>query len=99
MNNCTKFKFLSVLCVVAFCFTSCNSTKVKSPHQMIKDNEIELAKGQFQMPSDINGIDEDGNTVLHLAAKINDPDLITFFMIKGADAELKNYESNTCKQR
>ena len=47
------------------------------------------------MPSDNNGIDEDGNTVLHLAAKINDPDLITFFMIKGADAELKNYESNT----
>ena len=48
---------------------------------MIRDNEIEAAKGQFQMPSDINGIDKEGNTVLHLAAERDDADLITYFMI------------------
>ena len=98
MNKSKTVQLLFAICLLSFSFTSCLSTKSsgsKTPHEMIKNNEIDAAKGQFLMPSDINGVDEDGNTVLHLAAQINDADLITFFMIKGADAELKNYESNT----
>jgi ankyrin repeat protein len=93
MSKFIKIKVLSAVAFLSVCFAGCNSTK--TPHQMIRDNEIEAAKGQFQMPSDINGIDKDGNTVLHLAAERDDADLITYFMIKGADSELKNYNSDT----
>lgn len=89
------------LVVTALVLTGCVTSKQPksdesgTPHQLIKENKIDAAKNQFMMPSDINGIDADGNTVLHLAAQINDPDLITFFIIKGADTELKNYNSET----
>ena len=66
-----------------------------TPQEMIKNNMIEEAKGEFAISSDINAVDEDGNTVLHLAAKINDADLVTYFIVKGADPELKNYDSDT----
>jgi len=91
-------KIILSVCVLSLFFFGCNSTKQEeklTPHQMIKKNLIDQAKGQFMMPSDINEIDEDGNTVLHLAAALNDADLCTFFIIKGADTELKNYESDT----
>lgn len=91
-------KILLLLSALTVFFISCQSTKETqplTPHQMLKQNLIDEAKGQFMMPSDINGVDEDGNTVLHLAAKLNDADLCTFFIIKGADTELKNYDSDT----
>ncbi len=66
-----------------------------TPHQLIRQNRIDEAKQEFMMPSEINSADEDGNTVLHLAAQIDDPDLVSYFIIKGADPELKNYEGDT----
>lgn len=88
-------KKIFFLCLVCFTFFACKSTKTLTPHEMIKENKIDEAKSQFMMPSDINSVDENGNTVLHLAAQINDPDLCTFFIIKGADTELKNNNSDT----
>ncbi len=82
-------------------FSGCASTspasdsKKQSPQELIRQNRIEEAKQEFMMPSDINAMDEDGNTVLHLAAQIDDADLVTYFIIKGADPELKNYEGDT----
>lgn len=94
MSKKIVYSLFITICVLS----GCKSNKVEqklTPHQMIKNNLIDAAKGQFQMLSDINGIDHDGNTVLHLAAERNDEDLCTYFIIKGADAELKNFNSET----
>ena len=91
-------KTILLLIVLSLAFTACKSTKAAAkltPHQLLKNNMVEQAKNEFMAPSEINEIDEDGNTVLHLAALRNDGDLCTFFIIKGADTELKNYESDT----
>lgn len=85
-----KGNFIFVLfafCVLNFYF-GCATTK-KTPHQLIEDKEYEAAMQEFDVPR-INETDNDGNTVLHLAAKANNPNLISFFMAKGADPELKN---------
>lgn len=96
MNKKYCWGLFFTVCIFTGCLTTKSSEETKeTPHQMIKDNKIEAAKNQFQMPSDINGIDADGNTVLHLAAELDDADLVTFFMIKGADPELKNFDSDT----
>ncbi|MCQ2592375.1 MAG: ankyrin repeat domain-containing protein [Treponema sp.] len=91
-----KLFFITIAAV--FTFAGCQSSKAApelSPQQLIKDGQIEAARSKFMLTTDINGIDSDGNTVLHLAAQINDPDLITFFLIKGADSELKNFQGDT----
>ena len=89
---------LSILCtqILVSCLSTSNTTSTtETPHQMIKKNQIDMAKGQFQMPSDINALDEDGNTVLHLASMRDDADLVTFFMIKGANPEIINKKGQT----
>ena len=76
--------------------TTNNDTSAKlTPQELLKQNRIEEAKQEFIMPSDINAVDEDGNTVMHIAAQINDAELISYFIFKGADPELKNYEGDT----
>ncbi len=78
--------------------TGCASTKPESkltPQQLIMQNRKAEAKQEFVMPTDINAADEDGNTVLHIAAKIDDEELVTYFIFKGADPELKNHDGDT----
>ena len=92
-----KFIFIAFTAVV-FALTGCNSTKTNTkmtPQEMLKEGLIEQAKSQFMYAWDINGIDSDGNTVLHWAAMLNDPDLITYFISKGADPEYKNHDGDT----
>ena len=67
----------------------------QTPQQLILDNRKEEAMQEFAMPVDINAMDEDGNTVLHVAAKVDDANLITYFIFRGADPELKNHEGDT----
>ena len=77
-------KTILLLIVLSLAFTACKSTKAAvklTPHQLLKNNMVEQAKNEFMAPSEINEIDEDGNTVLHLAALRNDGDLCTFFII------------------
>ena len=78
--------------------TGCASSKPESkltPQQLIMQDRKAEAKQEFVMPTDINAADEDGNTVLHVAAKIDDEELVTYFIFKGADPELKNHEGDT----
>lgn len=91
-----KYLLILIPCLLstAFTFTACQSDKMTA-HQLIRANRMDDAKKQFMSPSDINAVDKDGNTVLHLAAQLNDVDLATFFIIKGANQELKNVESET----
>ena len=86
---------LTALCV----FSGCQSKKAEklTPLELMKQNRIDEAKAGFVWEADINAVDENGNTVLHLAAKRipSDPDLITYYLFKGADPELKNYDGDT----
>ncbi len=66
-----------------------------TPQELINGGKIEEAKSRFQFQDDINEIDENGNTVLHLAAKINDASLVQYLIINKADSEIKNLEGDT----
>ena len=93
-----KFSIALVISVFFFIFTAgCSLTPKKeaSLHQLIQEGRIDEAKDRFVTKYDINEIDSDGNTALHLAAAINDSDLVTFLIIKKADIDLKNYQSQT----
>ena len=73
------FITLSAILALSGCkSTPTASTKNLSPQEMLKEGQVEAAKSKFMYQYDINGIDNEGNTVLHQAAKMNDPDLITF---------------------
>lgn len=87
-------KFIAVLFFIsALIFFGCKSTKKVQDY--ILAGEIDKAKEFFTNKADINEVDSDGNTALHVAAKMNEPDLITFLVVKGADTELKNNEGDT----
>ena len=85
---------------IILCITGCLSvpttiTKKQNINEMILAGKSNEAKELFQAKIDINEIDENGNTALHTAAKINDTDLVTFLVYKGANAELKNHSGDT----
>ncbi|MCR5387401.1 MAG: ankyrin repeat domain-containing protein [Treponema sp.] len=91
-----KLNFVIFL-AAAFTVFSCETTK-KEPEtiqSLIRQGKFEEAKSFFTTKSDINEQDLDGNTVLHAAALMNDADLVTFLIIKGANTEIKNFESQT----
>lgn len=91
-----KLAFLPLF--LAFIFTACESGKVErelTAAELLKEGRVDEAKSKFQITTDINAVDEDGNTVLHLAAMIDDPDLVTFFIIKGANTTLQNHQGQT----
>ncbi len=89
-----------VCAALSFALLSCVSTKPSekksgTAQEYILAGEIDKAKSLFSNQADINNVDEDGNTALHAAARINDGDLVTFLVIKGADTELKNNSGDT----
>ena len=94
-----KKSYLNFCALAGFILlTGCASAKPESkltPQQLIMQNRKAEAKQEFVMPTDINAADEDGNTVLHIAAKIDDEELVTYFIFKGADPELKNRDGDT----
>lgn len=93
--NLTFFKsILAIFLVISF--FSCKSTdKRLTPQELLRNSEFEEARGRFVSPDDINATDEEGNTVLHIAAEINDCELISYFLFKGADTEIKNKAGKT----
>ena len=98
MNKKSFFITLLTLCLLFGCKstkTAAPSTGKMSPQELIKNNRINEAKMEFVMQTDINAGDKDGNTVLHLAAQRNDADLVTYFLLKGADPQLKNNDGDT----
>ena len=94
MNKKFAFIPLSLIVLLSGCLSKPEEREL-TPQELIKSGQIDKAKGKFQLTSDINEIDEDGNTVLHLASMINDEDLVTYFLIKGADQNLKNNDGLT----
>lgn len=92
MNKISTLLILTLIFLLGSC---ASSQKKKTPQELLREGNIAAAKNEFVTPSDINAVDEDGNTVLHLAAKIDNPDLITYFILKGADPEIKNNKGDT----
>lgn len=86
--------FFSLVFIISL-FGCASSKKEVSIQQLILEGKIDEAKARFISKYDINEIDENGNTALHIAAKINDASLTLFLLCYGADPDLKNYNSQT----
>ena len=98
LKNRAFARFSTPFAIATFAlFSGCLSAPASklTPQQLILQNRIAEAKQEFVMPTDINAVDSDGNTVLHIAAKIDDAELVTYFIFKGADPELKNQNGDT----
>ena len=85
----SAFSFFSL----ALLLGGCKSTK--TVQELIMAGEIEKAKSFFTNQAEINNADREGNTALHVAAKLNEADLVIFLIVKGADTELKNKSGDT----
>ena len=90
----------SLLCIAAVYFAGCAGTprpasSRESIQQMILAGKSEQVRELFQTKTDVNAVDEQGNTALHAAATVNDAALITFLLYKGADSEIKNEAGDT----
>lgn len=80
----------------ALIFIGCGTTpKTNTVVDMILEGRSTDAKNCFETKTDINETDKDGNSALHAAAQVNDEDMVTFLLIKGADTELKNHNGDT----
>lgn len=111
MIHTKKAFFSAAAVVMLLLYTSCASFQTKTEkkaeepvqqkkstqtiQQMILSGKSSEAKELFQAKIDINSMDEDGNTALHAAAQINDSELVTFLIYKGANTELKNHQGDT----
>ena len=62
---------------------------------LILDGKSDDARALFDTKIDVNSVDENGNTALHAAARVNDYDLVSFLIYNGAQTELKNYDGDT----
>ena len=65
-----------------------------SIQQLILAGKTNQVRALFETQTDINTVDENGNSALHAAAQINDGDLVSFLLHNGADPELKNYSGD-----
>lgn len=91
-----KYAKLVALCASILFITACGSTpKQPSVQELILQGRYDEAKEIFKTKTDINAVDEDGNTALHVAARVNEADLVSFLIIKGADTELRNNSGDT----
>ncbi|WP_407428861.1 ankyrin repeat domain-containing protein [Treponema sp.] len=86
----------SLIIISIFVLLACVTTpKQQSVHELIMQGRYDEAKDLFNNKTDINALDADGNTALHLAARANEADLVSFLIIKGADTEVKNNNGDT----
>lgn len=92
-----KTNLLICLLVLVSILFSCKTVppQEKTIHQLILEGKTEEVKGLFLSKADINEIDEDGNTPLHIAARVNNDDLVYLFIHKDANVNLKNKAGDT----
>lgn len=93
-----RFYFVFAVICLALFLNSCQSYDEyddDSIQSLIRQGRNEEAASRFQYQYDINEKDIDGNTALHVAAEQNAYDLITRFVIVGADTEIKNNDGDT----
>ncbi len=88
------FVFASCFLFVA-CGTTAKVSKSDSIQKLIQEGRYDEAKDLFASKTDINGQDENGDTALHICARVNEADLITFLIIKGADSSIVNNMGDT----
>lgn len=97
---------LCLLVLSLLCFVSCLSLPFGEKkeeeiqenltiQQLILAGRGDEAREMFQLKTDINGTDEEGNTALHSAAQMNDVELVKFLLYMGANSELKNMNGDT----
>ncbi|MCR4822851.1 MAG: ankyrin repeat domain-containing protein [Treponema sp.] len=89
--------FVKITSTIAaiFLISACASVRQPSIQDLIMEGRYEEAKEVFKTKTDINAVDENGDTALHVAARVNEADLVSFLIIKGADTEIRNNEGNT----
>ncbi|WP_294429470.1 ankyrin repeat domain-containing protein [uncultured Treponema sp.] len=77
--------------------TACSNTVLKQPtiQELIIQGRYDEAKEIFKTKTDINAADENGDTALHVAACVNEADLVSFLIIKGANTEIRNNDGDT----
>jgi len=84
--------------------TGCASTEqeevvVKSEkpslHLLILQGRTEDAKELFFTKININELDSDRNTALHIAASMGSVEMVEYLLAQGADPTIKNREGNT----
>ena len=85
----------AILILGSGCTSTPTEEKPKSALDLIKAGETDKARSLFQIDTDINARDSDGNTLLHLCAALNDSGSIEYFLFKGADSEIKNKHGDT----
>ncbi|MCQ2584219.1 MAG: ankyrin repeat domain-containing protein [Treponema sp.] len=95
-----KYSAVSLILAISIALSGCGSSKQKdetpnTPHELYKANKKDDAKNLFMPLADINSVDDEGNTLLHLAAAKDDSDMVLFLLIKGADPLYKNNAGDT----
>lgn len=88
-------KITSLFLVTVFITACATTAKQPSVQELINQGRYDEAKEIFKTKTDINSIDENGDTALHVAARVNEADLVSFLIIKGADTEIRNKDGNT----
>jgi len=89
-------KKIALVFITAILISACTTTqKELSVQELIMEGRFDEAKEIFKTKTDINATDENGDTALHVAARVNEADLVSFLIIKGADTELRNNDGDT----
>ena len=92
-KNFAKITSLLTMCIF---LAGCGSApRQPSVQELIMQGRYDEAKEIFKTKTDINSVDENGDSALHVAARVNEADLVSFLIIKGADTELRNNEGDT----
>lgn len=80
---------------LALLMASCaSSPKNVTIQELIREGRFDEAKQLFAT-QDVNETDSEGNTALHIAAQMDESDLVNFLIIKGADQQIKNKFGDT----
>lgn len=69
--------------------------KKKSLPDLIQKGKVDAAKMLFTRDFDVNDTDNEGNTALHIAAKMNDVNIVTFLIGHNADIDKINAKGLT----
>ncbi len=72
-----------------------NTQTAMSLQELIVAGKTDEVQALFQTQTDINMVDDNGNTALHTAATVNNADIVNFLLFKGANSEIKNLQGDT----
>ena len=73
---------IPILMLVTFLLACSTTPKEPSIQELIMQGRYDEAKEIFKTKTDINAVDEYGDTALHVAARVNEADLVSFLVMK-----------------